>query len=63
VTDTLGFMVGLVVHSAGIQDRGGAPEVFKSIRNAHPDLLHVFLLTEVTLAQSCATLWATSVNG
>ena len=32
VTDTLGFMVGLVVHSAGIQDRDGAPEVLKSIR-------------------------------
>jgi hypothetical protein len=29
VTDTLGFMVGLVVHSAGIQDRDGAPEVLK----------------------------------
>jgi transposase len=42
VTDTLGFMVGLVVHSAGIQDRDGAPEVFKSIRHSHPDLLHVF---------------------
>jgi transposase len=42
ITDTLGFMVGLVVHSAGIQDRDGAPEVFKSIRRSHPDLQHIF---------------------
>ncbi len=42
VTDTLGFMVGLVVHSAGIQDRDGAPEVLKSIRGAYPDLRHIF---------------------
>lgn len=42
ITDTLGFMVGLVVHSAGIQDRDGAPEVFKSIRRSHPDLRHIF---------------------
>jgi len=42
ITDTLGFMVGLVVHSAGIQDRDGAPLVLKSIRKAYPDLRHVF---------------------
>jgi transposase len=42
VTDTLGFMVGLVVHSAGIQDRDGAPLVLKSICHSHPDLRHVF---------------------
>jgi len=42
VTDTLGFMVGLVVHSAGIQDRDGAPEVLKSIRGSYPHLHHVF---------------------
>ena len=42
VTDTLGFMVGLVVHSAGIQDRDGAPLVLKSIRHSHPDLRHIF---------------------
>jgi transposase len=42
VTDTLGFMVGLVVHSAGIQDRDGAPEVLKSIRETYPDLRHIF---------------------
>lgn len=31
VTDTTGLMVGLVVHSASIQDRDGAPAVLKSI--------------------------------
>ncbi|MCK4712314.1 MAG: IS5 family transposase [Marinosulfonomonas sp.] len=42
VTDTLGFMVGLVVHSAGIQDRDGAPEVLKTIRRSYPKLRHIF---------------------
>ncbi len=42
VTDTLDLMVGLIVHSADIQDRDGAPEVFKSIRYAFPWLRHVF---------------------
>ena len=32
VTDTLGLLVGLIVHAADIQDRDGAPEVLKSIR-------------------------------
>ena len=31
VTDTIGFLVGLVVHSAGIQDRDGAPDVLKAL--------------------------------
>ncbi len=42
VTDTLGLLVGLVVHSAGIQDRDGAPEVLKSIRHRFPQLRHLF---------------------
>jgi len=42
VTDTLGLMVGLVVHSAGIQDRDGAPEVLEAIRHRWPWLRHVF---------------------
>jgi len=42
VTDTLGLMVGLVVHSAGIQDRDGAPEVLNSICRRWPWLRHVF---------------------
>lgn len=42
VTDTLGLMVGLVVHGADIQDRDGAPTVLKSIRQGYPWLRHVF---------------------
>ncbi len=42
VTDTLGLLVGLVVHGADIQDRDGAPEVLKSIRHRFPWLRHVF---------------------
>jgi transposase len=42
VTDTLGFMVGLVVHGADIQDRDGALEALKSIRNSYPWLRHIF---------------------
>ncbi len=42
VTDTLGLMVGLIVHSADIQDRDGAPELLNSIRRAFPWLRHVF---------------------
>jgi len=42
VTDTLGLLIGLVVHGADIQDRDGAPEVLKSIRHRFPWLRHVF---------------------
>lgn len=42
ITDTNGFLVGAVVHSAGVQDRDGAPMVFKAIRRAFPWLRHVF---------------------
>ncbi|MGZ2464546.1 hypothetical protein ACVJMZ_000070 [Sinorhizobium medicae] len=35
-------MVGLMVHSADIQDRDGAPDLLKSIKNRWPWLLHVF---------------------
>jgi transposase len=42
VTDTLGLMVGLIVHGADIQDRDGAPAVLKSIRHAFPWLRHIF---------------------
>lgn len=42
VTDTTGLMVGLVVHSAGVQDRDGAPEVLKSILKRWPWLRHIF---------------------
>lgn len=42
VTDTNGFMVGLVVHEANIQDRDGAVPVLKSIRRFYPFLRRVF---------------------
>ena len=42
MTDTLGLMLFVVVHSAGIQDRDGAPDVFKAIRHRFPWLRHVF---------------------
>jgi transposase len=42
VTDTLGLLIGLIVHGADVQDRDGAPAVLKSIRHAFPWLRHVF---------------------
>jgi len=42
VTDTNGFMVGLVVHSAAVQDRDGAVPTLKSIRRFYPFLRHIF---------------------
>ena len=42
VTDTVGFLVGLVVHGADVQDRDGAPAVLKSITTTCPLLRHVF---------------------
>lgn len=42
VTDTQGHLVGVVVHTADIQDRDGAPLALASIRSAYPWLRHVF---------------------
>ena len=42
VTDTNGFMVGLVVPSAAIQHRDGAVPTLQSIRRFYPFLRHVF---------------------
>ena len=42
LTDTLGLLIAVIVHSAGIQDRDGAPYVLASIRKTHPWLRHVF---------------------
>jgi len=42
VVDTLGLMLGLVIHSAGIQDRDGAPDVLKTILKRWPWLRHIF---------------------
>ena len=38
VTDTTGLLVGLEVHSAGIQDRDGAPDVLKAVAVRYPML-------------------------
>jgi len=42
ITDTNGFLVGLVVHGGDIQDRDGAVLVLASIRRFYPFLRHVF---------------------
>ena len=42
VTDTLGLLVGAIVHPADVQDRDGAPMLLDSIRSAFPWLRHVF---------------------
>lgn len=43
VTDTLGLLLGQIVHTADIQDRDGAPAVLSAIRHAFPSWLrHVF---------------------
>ena len=41
-TDTLGLLVGLVVYSAGVQDRDGAPDVLKAVVARYPMLRHIF---------------------
>jgi transposase len=42
LTDTNGFLVEAVVHTADIQDRDGAPLVLASARHPYPWLRHVF---------------------
>ena len=42
VTDTLGLLVGVLIHAANIQDRDGAPDVLNAIRSRWPWLRHVF---------------------
>jgi transposase len=42
VTDTVGLLVGLEVHSAGIQDRDGAPDVLAAVAERYPMLRHIF---------------------
>ena len=42
ITDTCGHVMALSVHSAGIQDRDGAPGVFARLRREAPKLRHVF---------------------
>lgn len=42
VTDTLGFMVFVLIHGADVQDRDGAPDVLRAIRRRFPCLRHIF---------------------
>jgi len=42
MTDTCCHLIALRVHSAGIQDRDGAPEVFRQLAREAPKLRHVF---------------------
>ena len=42
ITDTCGNLLACTVHSAGIQDRDGAPGVFARLRREAPDLRHMF---------------------
>jgi transposase len=42
ITDTCGNLIACTVHSAGIQDRDGAPEVFAKLRREAPNLRHMF---------------------
>lgn len=42
LTDTGGLLVGVVVHSAAVQDRDGAPALLAAVRTAFPWLRHVF---------------------
>lgn len=42
VTDTDGNLLGLVTHSADIQDRDGAPDVIVQALESHPKLAHIF---------------------
>ncbi len=42
VTDTIGLLIGAIVHAADVQDRDGAPLLLAAIRHAYPWLRHVF---------------------
>ena len=42
ITDTLGLMLFVLVHTADIQDRDGAPDLLKAVRYRFPWLRHVF---------------------
>ncbi len=42
ITDTCGNLLACTVHSAGIQDRDGAPGVFARLRREAPKLRHMF---------------------
>ena len=42
VTNTLGLLVGWLVHPADIQDRDGAAKTLATIRRCYPWLRHIF---------------------
>lgn len=42
LVDTLGLLVGAIVHPADVQDRDGAPLLLRTVRHAFPWLRHVF---------------------
>ena len=42
VTDTEGFLLAALVHEANIQDPHGAVPLLRSLRQAFPDLAHIF---------------------
>ena len=42
LTDTIGLLVGAIVHPGDVQDRDGAPPLLDSVRSAFPWLRHVF---------------------
>ena len=42
ITDTLGFLLFVLIHAADIQDRDGAPEVINALRFRFPWLRHIF---------------------
>lgn len=42
LTDTCGFLIFILVHAADIQDRDGAVDVLKAIRQHFPWLRHIF---------------------
>jgi len=42
VTDVLGLLLVIIVHTANIQDRDGAPDVLKAVGKKFPWLRHIF---------------------
>ena len=42
ITDTIGFVIGFIIHGTDIQDRDAAPHILQSIRYTHPWLRHIF---------------------
>ena len=42
LTDTIGLPVAMIVHTADVQDRDGAPDLLADVQNAFPWLHHVF---------------------